>query len=598
MSDRWLDVAGAILDGSPIAWETLRTQTLNSDPVSIEDLRLLADVAQAHRMPDRTGSRWGSLEIIERIGSGTFGDVYRARDAALDRDVALKLLKQSPTMRSRLEGRLLARVRHPNVVTVHGAAEHDGQYGIWMEFIRGETLASALVNHGPFSPREVADVGRDLCQALDAVHRSGLVHGDVKANNVIREDGTGRIVLMDFGTGRMAEGHPEDGRLAGTPLYLAPEVLGGREPDARADVYSTGVLLYYLATGAFPIEGVTLEQVRAAHDSATRVSIRDRRPNIPRELATAIDGALAPADQRTAGATALEAALTSSLCREPRDPYVLTSELDARSTLNVQDVPPEAKPRRATRLVPSIAVGFVAVTAVVGFQAWRRMPREAAHRPTILVVLTEEGQPMANRAEHFTSVAQHELRTAAHLMSDGRLADARRLMRRAADGPLTAEDAVDLAMRDGAVDAVLVANRLDGESGRGWTVRVIDPWTRSTASEAVERDVPGNTDDGLRTAVNRISPVLTGWHVVGHPVQQRVTTSSLRALQLYSEADGLVRVRQPDPARQLLEQALIEDPQFASANNLLAWCLYNLDRPSKRVSRCVQAGGGFERRGD
>src|SRR5262249_44273053 len=149
-------------------------------------------------------------KLIERLGGGTFGDVYRAWDQDLERDVALKLLRpdaagESSGHASRIanEGRLLARVRHPNVVCGHGVAVHDDRVGLWMELLRGVTLEQRLAAQGPFSAREATLVGVDLCGALAAIHAAGLIHRDVKAQNVMREAG-GRIVLMDLGTGREA----------------------------------------------------------------------------------------------------------------------------------------------------------------------------------------------------------------------------------------------------------------------------------------------------------------------------------------------------------------------------------------------------------
>src|SRR5262245_54408272 len=170
---------------------------------------------------------WADLSLVERLGGGSFGDVYRAWDRHLEREVALKLLRLAEVsddpQSSRIvrEGRLLARVRHPNVISVHSVEIHEGRVGLCMELIRGRTLEDVLQKRGRFSAREAALVGIDLCRALAAIHGSGLIHRDVKAQNVMREDG-GRTVLMDLGTSRetQATQHalPD---LAGTPLYLA-----------------------------------------------------------------------------------------------------------------------------------------------------------------------------------------------------------------------------------------------------------------------------------------------------------------------------------------------------------------------------------------
>jgi serine/threonine-protein kinase len=316
--DRWLEIAGQILDGKPVAWDTIPDDR-PPDDASADALRLIAEVADLHRAPEgKPGRRWGTLAIQERIGHGTFGDVYRARDGALDRDVALKLVDHTPSATAPDEGRLLARVRHSNVVTVYGAAIHDGRYGIWMEFIRGRTLAAVVREHGPLDPEDVTAIGIDVCRALTAVHESGLLHGDIKPQNVMREEG-GRIVVMDFGTGRVAKGGGHGDRLAGTPLYLAPEVLTGAAPDVRADVYSAGVLLYYLLTGAHPVEGSTLEKVRAAHASGARTPVRSRRPEMPLALAAIIERATAvEPSARFESATAFESALRESSAKHSR----------------------------------------------------------------------------------------------------------------------------------------------------------------------------------------------------------------------------------------------------------------------------------------
>src|SRR5204862_2087023 len=128
------------------------------------------------------------------------------------------------------EARMLAQVRHPNVVTVYGADRCEGRVGLWMEFIHGQTLEQVVCERGPFGAGEATLIGLDLCRALSAVHRAGLLHRDIKAHNVMREDG-GRIVLMDFGTGfdHAVDSEASARGLAGTPLYLAAEILDGVE---------------------------------------------------------------------------------------------------------------------------------------------------------------------------------------------------------------------------------------------------------------------------------------------------------------------------------------------------------------------------------
>lgn len=268
------------------------------------------------------GGTWGHLEILRKLGEGEFGEVYQCRDPSLDLIVALKLIRRrfetehprpSGALRTFLrEGRFLARVRHPNVVTVHGAAMHDRLAGIWMEYVRGRTLTELLKRQGLFGPREASLVGADLCRALAAVHAEGVIHRDIKAQNVIREDG-GRIVLMDFGAGRdLVERNEERLRLAGTPLYMAPETLLEGIATQRTDLYGLGVLLFHLVTGTFPITGSTLDEIVEACERRRGTPLRDLRPDLPTGFVRAVERSIAfDPGERFASAGEMERALES-----------------------------------------------------------------------------------------------------------------------------------------------------------------------------------------------------------------------------------------------------------------------------------------------
>jgi serine/threonine-protein kinase len=276
---------------------------------------------------DLTGAiaaqRWGSLIIRERVGAGVFGEVYRAYDDQLQREVALKLLRTGVRSADRLaakvlhEGRLLARVRHPNVVAVYGVESHADRVGLWMEYIRGCTLEQLLRRQGLFGGREAALLGQDLCRALAAVHAAGLIHRDVKTQNVMREEG-GRVVLMDFGTGTPA-GDEETAAprgAAGTPLYLAPELLNGGEATVASDIYSLGVLLYHLVTAAYPLTATSMDALRAAHASGRR-RLHDARPDLPDAFVQVVERALSTnPEERFVSAGAMQEALTRALAIE------------------------------------------------------------------------------------------------------------------------------------------------------------------------------------------------------------------------------------------------------------------------------------------
>ncbi len=240
-------------------------------------------------------SSWGSFRLLNKVGQGGFGEVYRAWDSNLQREVALKLLlhgaDDDEAYAAMLrEARLMARVRHPNIVPVYGVDRQEGRVGFWSDFVRGNTLSALLALQGPFGPRETALIGVELCRALSAVHAAGLLHRDIKTGNVMREEG-GRILLMDFGLSSDS-GHGHAG--GGTPLYMAPELLSGGNATVATDIYALGVLLFHLSSGKYPVEADRLDELRAAHSSGARRTLIDTRPDLPEGFARTIETAIDP----------------------------------------------------------------------------------------------------------------------------------------------------------------------------------------------------------------------------------------------------------------------------------------------------------------
>ncbi len=322
------DLAGAILDGTPIDWHTAESTAHATDRPLLDQLRVLATLADFHRGqrigahdPERSGQTWGPLRVLEPIGSGAFGHVYRAWDTTLDRDVALKLLPAAldagDARASSIiqEGRLLARVRHPNVVTIYGAERIGDTVGLWMERIDGETVEQRLAQ-GPLQSSDAVEIGVQICRAVAAVHNAGLLHRDIKAQNVmLAEDG--RAVLMDFGTGWDVGDMPVPaGSVTGTPLYLAPELFRDGEATIASDVYSLGVLLYHMVTGTYPVRASNLRDLRLAHERHERADVHNVRPALPPRLARIIARAIDPRpEQRYHSADALAVALAGLQAR-------------------------------------------------------------------------------------------------------------------------------------------------------------------------------------------------------------------------------------------------------------------------------------------
>jgi serine/threonine-protein kinase len=381
------DLAGAVLDGAPIDWADAESSVDEASRPALAELRVVAALSDVHRQwplhDDRTIvpapgdqdgalTQWGHLRALERIGRGVFGEVYRAWDTRLDREVALKLIDALPAAADApspiiQEGRLLARVRHPNVVTIYGA-EHIGvRIGLWMEYVRGRTLKQIVDGGRMFTGPEAVQIGIDLCQAVAAVHSAGVLHRDIKAQNVMLAD-DGRAVLMDFGTGRELADNGAD--VAGTPLYLAPEVLAGGDATVESDVYSLGVLLYYLVTGSYPVRAETVNDLRQAHERHERIPIRTARKgsDLSPALARIIERAIDPRPDRRYGSADALAADLAGLQPRPalaRPPYAIAA---AAVLLLVATLGWEAVGRRveSSRTPSALLAGLVGPNAGIG----------------------------------------------------------------------------------------------------------------------------------------------------------------------------------------------------------------------------------------
>ena len=403
------EVAGAMVDGRPIDWTS--TESNAADPRMqrlVRELKVIAEIAEVHGglSPSNEGRpidtdtqnldrvdhagetdavpapqmlrAWSTLRLLEKVGEGAFGEVYRAWDTRLDRDVALKLLRRQESLHARVasavidEGRMLAQVRHPNVVTVYGADRSAGRVGLWMEFIHGRTLEQVLTDQGPFTAREATLIGLDLCRALSAVHRAGLLHRDIKTHNVMREDG-GRIVLMDFGTGLDHAPDSDDSAsgLAGTPLYMAPEILDGQEASVRSEIYSLGVLLYRLVTGSYPVEGRSLQEVRDKHARAEGTGVRDARPDLPETFAQIVERALS---------------------RRPDDRYDSAAEMEAALASTTE----AARPAAAVSARLAIAVSLVVIAVAASF--WVAFGRS---QPPVIAVLPFKNLSVEPDSDYF-----------------------------------------------------------------------------------------------------------------------------------------------------------------------------------------------------
>ncbi|MEZ4652636.1 MAG: protein kinase [Candidatus Eisenbacteria bacterium] len=295
----------------------------SAGPVDLGETGVPATV-ESDSAPAPPPLRWGPLEIRERLGEGAFGEVFRAHDPALQRDVALKLVRSDRWSDPGLhleEARRLARIRHPNVLAIHGVETHDGRIGLWTDLLEGRTLSQILDEEAPLSQTDLLRIGIQLCRALAAIHDADLIHGDVKAANVFSE-ANGHVTLMDFGAGRrtVATEASTEGPLFGTPIVLAPEILEGSAPTPAGDLYSLGVLLYRGAAGRYPVTAASVFDLIAAHREGPRVPLGELRPDLPEVLTRTIDRAIARDPKaRFESAGQLESSLAIALTDPSRE---------------------------------------------------------------------------------------------------------------------------------------------------------------------------------------------------------------------------------------------------------------------------------------
>jgi protein kinase-like protein len=341
------------------------------------------------------GQTVGKYRVVSRLGRGGMGTVYKAVDETLDREVAIKCLNaelgdQELLKRFRAEAIALARLNHPNIATLFELTEHDGQLLMVMEFVRGETFESLSYRLGPLPVDRAAQLCSQVLDALGHAHRAGIVHRDLKpANLMLTESGLTKV--MDFGLARMAgtEHLTNDGFMVGTPAYMAPEQVLGRDIDGRADLYAMGVVLFRLLTAQLPFkaDGSIAMVQKQLHDEPTPV--RQFRMELPVVCDEILGRALAKAphdrfqsaeDFRTAlvalggpssGIAASPSAATPSMSlraittapgSEPTLPVTLSPVASA------QPAPAPASPHESapTLVIPAPRRRNVAATAAIG----------------------------------------------------------------------------------------------------------------------------------------------------------------------------------------------------------------------------------------
>jgi serine/threonine-protein kinase len=269
----------------------------------------------------------GQYSLESELGRGGMGVVYLAQDVSLDRPVALKVLPKelagNPDVRDRFlrEARTAAKLSHPNIVPIF-AVDEVGEFVYYvMAYVAGETLGQRVQSRGPLPPSESARVLKEIGWALAYAHSQGVVHRDVKPDNILLEEGTGRALVADFGIAGLLEGTAPMGvgEIIGTAEFMSPEQARGQGVDARSDIYSMGVVAFYAVSGTLPFHDESAAEVLRRHREESPPPVKTVAPHVPSRVARCIDRCLAKdADARFDVASAFSEAVEAAMS-ERRD---------------------------------------------------------------------------------------------------------------------------------------------------------------------------------------------------------------------------------------------------------------------------------------
>jgi serine/threonine-protein kinase len=358
----------------------------------------------------------GRYELLELVGRGGMSSVWRSQDRLLDRTVAIKVLHEQFTQddeyveRFRREARSVAQLSHPNIVTVIDRGEEDGQQYIVFEYVEGENLKQLIEGSGPLPVRDALLLALQMARALGFAHDRGLIHRDVKPQNVLLSE-DGQAKMTDFGIARSVdvEGVTITGTVLGTSEYIAPEQARGQRVDALTDVYSLGVVLYELLTGDVPFHGENFVAVALRHVNEPAPSVLERRPDCPPRVGMAIERAMSKRPEERFQSM-YELVNELEACLSELDPSSEEATMIARRPVTTPRPRREARQRRKRGgiLWPVAAVAailVVAALAALGAMALRDAvndggPAAATNTPIRLAGVDSYDPEGDNKEEH------------------------------------------------------------------------------------------------------------------------------------------------------------------------------------------------------
>ena len=521
-----------------------------------------------------TGSTFaGRYQVIEELGKGGMGKVYRVLDKKLNEEVALKLIRPEIAADAETIGRFSAelklarKISHRNVGRMYELMENEGLHFITMEYVPGEDLRSFVRRSRQLAVGTAAAIGRQICEGLSEAHRLGVIHRDLKPSNIMI-DKAGNARIMDFGIARSleAKGITGAGVMIGTPEYMSPEQVEGKEADQRSDIYSLGIILFEMTTGRLPFEGETPLSVA--------VKQKSEHPPDPRKLNSQIPDAF--------GRLILKCLEKS---KEKR--YQSADELLAELNRIEKDLPTTSHPPPLHRSLTSkqITVQFslkkavwpiavVLAVMVVGFALWKTLPRHTGPKRGIAVIgfKNQTGDPNLDYLqEAIPNLLITSLEQSGHfrVTSWERLKDVLRQSGRDSTATSDEEAGFEVCRKEG-VDALVLGSYIKAGEAFATNVQVVDASskqllkTASAKGEGISNVLKTQIDEISRTIARGIGPA-TAKIEAAPPKIAELTTSSMEAYNYFLRGrDDYEKFYYAD-ARKFLEKAVSIDPAFAVA---------------------------------
>jgi serine/threonine protein kinase/Tfp pilus assembly protein PilF len=546
------------------------------------------DVTETLQTPIReltTGSTFASrYQIIEELGKGGMGNVYKVFDTKIKEKIALKLIKpeiasdRDTIERFSNELRLSRRIGHRNVCKMFDIGEAEGTHFITMEYVQGEDLKRLIRRVGQLSIGKAISIAKQTCDGLIEAHRFGVIHRDLKPQNImVDEEGNARI--MDFGIARSLSGKgiTAAGMMIGTPEYMSPEQVEGKETDQRSDIYSLGVILYEMVTGRVPFEGDTALSIAVKHKTDT--------PKAPSELNSQIPNTL-------------NSVILRCLEKDKQNRYQSAAELRSdlerieRGIPTTERVAPERKPLTSKEitvtfglkrlLIPALSVIALAVIAVV---IWQVFPKKAAvpappvGKPSLAIMYFENNsrdKSLDNWRDALAEMLITDLSQSKflHVISTDQTYSVLQKLNILEKDKYSRDDLKKTA-REARVKYVLNGSfitagdkfiinvaLLNAESGA-----VIDSWReQGSGEESITQSVDQITKR-VKTALSLSPEQIAG--DIDREVGE-ITTSSPEALKHFNEGSQYLRLDENRKAIESFEKATAIDPEFAMAYRNMA----------------------------